>query len=101
MREMKKPISTFSIVPSVLSRFTEYTAQHWPTIRIVGAVDIYEGDTNLLCADVGLGEFNSSLPGATAEQDVPIARRDGTAVWQRLPNISVSSTVSAESREHH
>ena len=40
MREMKKPISTFSIVPSVLSRFTEYTAQHWPTIRIVGAVDI-------------------------------------------------------------
>jgi len=55
----------------------------------------------LLCGDVGLGEFDPPLPGAAAKQDVLVTRRDGATVWQRLPNISVSPTVSAESREHH
>jgi len=49
----------------------------------------------------GPGEPDPALPGAAAQQDVPVARRDGAAVRQRVPHIPVSSTVSAESREHH
>ena len=50
---------------------------------------------------IGLGEFDPPLSGTTAKQDVLVARRDGAAVRQRLPHLPVSSTVSAESGEHH